>query len=259
MKRMRAVFLLALITGLGAAFAARTTPSSNGAESVGQAVYMAEGCIHCHSQYSRPGTRDSDRYGPPSTLPHHSSANVLIGNRRQGPDLSNVGLRRSRSWNRAHLLDPQAVSPGSRMPRYAYLFEGDGQRGEALLDYLDSLGAENADAWVATQIAWQPPLLQPGNFEDGRDTFMALCAQCHGRSAQGAGPLADSLDRTPANLRRGPFRYLPPELSPELRRDRLARIIKFGLSGTPMPGHEYLDDRSISNLITYLETIREPL
>jgi cytochrome c oxidase cbb3-type subunit 2 len=64
----------------------------------------------------------------------------LLGNRRQGPDLQNVALRRTREWNRRHLLAPRLLAPGSRMPSYRHLFTGDAARGEALLDYLATLG-----------------------------------------------------------------------------------------------------------------------
>ena len=93
----------------------------------GEEVYVSEGCIHCHSQYSRPGTMDDLWYGPASEVPDGMGDAVLIGNRRQGPDLSSVGLRRSREWNRAHLIDPSGISPGSRMPSYQRLFEGKGE------------------------------------------------------------------------------------------------------------------------------------
>jgi cytochrome c oxidase cbb3-type subunit 2 len=108
---------------------------------MGRAVYVSEGCIHCHSQYIRPIGSDNELWGP-LTAPEMALRQqpVLIGNRRQGPDLANVALRRSRDWNQRHLIDPGEVTPGSRMPAYAHLFEGTGERGAALLDYLDQLG-----------------------------------------------------------------------------------------------------------------------
>ena len=106
----------------------------------GQAVYISEGCIHCHSQYSRPGTKDTIYWGAGSTLPQEGNGPVLIGNRRQGPDLSNVGTRRTRDWNRRHLIQPDVLTPGSRMPSYEHLFDRQAfGKGEALLDYLESL------------------------------------------------------------------------------------------------------------------------
>lgn len=110
---------------------------------LGRQVYIAEGCIHCHSQFIRPRSPDVDVWGP-ARDPEFSRQQhpALIGNRRQGPDLMNVGARRTREWQRLHLLDPRRVSPGSRMPSYAHLFAPGDLRGEALLDYLDSLGRE---------------------------------------------------------------------------------------------------------------------
>jgi cbb3-type cytochrome c oxidase subunit II len=110
---------------------------------LGRQVYVAEGCIHCHSQYIRPGTADDELWGDPRD-PEFSrrQSPALIGNRRQGPDLMNVGLRRPRDWQRLHLIDPRTVSPDSRMPAYGHLFAPGDPRGEALLDYLDSLGRE---------------------------------------------------------------------------------------------------------------------
>lgn len=106
----------------------------------GRAVYVAEGCIHCHSQYVRPVGRDVELWGE-ATMPERAlgGAPVLIGNRRQGPDLANLGLRRNAGWNRLHLIEPAALTPGSRMPSYRHLFEPEDSRGEALLAYLDSL------------------------------------------------------------------------------------------------------------------------
>jgi cbb3-type cytochrome c oxidase subunit II len=114
---------------------------------LGRQVYVAEGCIHCHSQYIRPGTADRDLWGE-ARDPEFSRTQrpALIGNRRQGPDLMNVGLRRTRDWQRMHLTDPRQVVPTSRMPSYAHLFVPGDPRGEALLDYLDSLGREPAAA-----------------------------------------------------------------------------------------------------------------
>jgi len=107
---------------------------------LGRKVYIAEGCMHCHSQYVRPGTADEMLWGPAHPLAEVlTQSPPLLGNRRQGPDLQNVRLRRPRDWNHLHLLAPRAFMPGSRMPSYRYLFSGDAARGEALLDYLASL------------------------------------------------------------------------------------------------------------------------
>jgi cytochrome c oxidase cbb3-type subunit 2 len=110
-------------------------------------VYIAEGCIHCHSQYLRPGTLDIDRWGEaPPFAAAVAGTPPLLGNRRQGPDLATVGRRRTAEWNRLHLMNPRQISPGSRMPSYAHLFRRGGRdsAGEALVAYLGSLGTETA-------------------------------------------------------------------------------------------------------------------
>lgn len=106
----------------------------------GRQVYIAEGCIHCHSQYVRPGTVDEERYGPAHSLSElQQQKPPLFGNRRQGPDLMNVGSRRGADWLRLQLQAPRTVMPGSRMPAYAHLFRKGHTDGDALLAYLLSL------------------------------------------------------------------------------------------------------------------------
>jgi len=106
----------------------------------GRQVYVSEGCIHCHSQYVRPVGMDQLLWGATTSVERALGQEpVLIGNRRQAPDLANVGQRRTPGWNRLHLIEPSAVVPGSRMPSYRHLFEPTDARGEALLVYLNSL------------------------------------------------------------------------------------------------------------------------
>ncbi len=78
----------------------------------GREVYISEGCLNCHTQFVRMGTPDELWWGPVAT-PENSlkQAPPLIGNRRQGPDLMNIGNRRSPAWNRIHLIDPRSLSP----------------------------------------------------------------------------------------------------------------------------------------------------
>lgn len=217
----------------------------------GEAVYISEGCIHCHSQYSRPKTLDTLTYGPATATGREEGAAVLIGNRRQGPDLSGVGFRRSRDWNRAHLIDPAGISPGSRMPRYAHLFEGDGAKGEALLDYLQLLGADSAGDWFGTRFNWEPSSME-GDRNNGARFYVRTCQQCHGAEGRGNGPMAREFSPQPANLVEQNYRFIPRQLSSEETQVELARVIKFGVLGSSMPGHEYLTDQQIVDLVVYV-------
>src|SRR6187551_1394170 len=149
---------------------------------LGRQVYVAEGCINCHSQYVRPETRDAGRWGPQRPLAEAlESSPPLLGNRRQGPDLQNVANRRSRAWQRLHLQDPRGITPGSRMPGYAHLFADNDARGEALLDYLDSLGDETWDKHWRAAWSWSPPEQVPVLAAAAQhQLFVQWCAACHG-------------------------------------------------------------------------------
>ena len=107
----------------------------------GRRVYVEEGCIHCHSQYVRPVPADIARFGPARPLDRRERP-PLVGTRRQGPDLSNVGLRRTPAWLEVHQRAPRELAPGSRMPSYEHLFVDGTRRGPDLVAYLASLGAE---------------------------------------------------------------------------------------------------------------------
>jgi cytochrome c oxidase cbb3-type subunit 2 len=91
----------------------------------GRKVYIREGCWYCHSQYIRPVTGETRRWGPVTQageyafdMPH------LFSTRRIGPDLSRVGLKYSDAWHLAHFWNPRMLSPDSIMPRFAALFDG---------------------------------------------------------------------------------------------------------------------------------------
>ncbi len=130
--------LLVATTGIGSVACGRAREQAATPEQRGRQVYIEEGCISCHSQYVRPNTSDVERWGPFRPI-DRAERPPLIGNRRQGPDLLNVGRRRDPEWNRQHLIDPRKLSAGSKMPSYAHLFR-DGSRGDDLVAYLASLG-----------------------------------------------------------------------------------------------------------------------
>jgi len=117
----------------------------------GRALYAAEGCHGCHTQYVRPGTRDVDRWGSPaSPSAGPPIRTAVVGSRRVGPDLAHEAHRRSNDWHAAHLYAPRVVSPTSIMPAYPWLFDASGGRiapnrdGLALIVYLQSLGVGRA-------------------------------------------------------------------------------------------------------------------
>lgn len=221
----------------------------------GREVYIAEGCIHCHSQYLRPRVpADVERWGPIEVRVTSAGDPPLPGNRRQGPDLSRVGNRRSPEWNRLHLIAPRAFLACSRMPSYAHLFAAGDQRGEDLVAYLASLGAETTLERARVAAAWQPADVAPIGPDESRRLFVLRCAPCHGPAGSGDGPLAARLMAPPPAWRGAAWRHVPPGPNAEAV---LARIIKFGLPGLTMAGHEVLTDPQLRGLARHAETLRQ--
>lgn len=93
-------------------------------EQLGRQVYIREGCWYCHSQFVRPVTGETRRWGPVSEAGEYAfDVPHLFSTRRIGPDLTRVGLKYSDEWHLAHFWDPRMVVPDSIMPRFAALFD----------------------------------------------------------------------------------------------------------------------------------------
>ncbi|MCU0791665.1 MAG: cytochrome-c oxidase, cbb3-type subunit I [Opitutaceae bacterium] len=95
-------------------------------ELAGRDIYVSEGCYNCHSQMIRTLVPDVMRYGDYSRLGESIYDHPYQwGSRRIGPDLARVGGKYPDSWHYHHMLNPRAISPGSNMPNYPWLFERD--------------------------------------------------------------------------------------------------------------------------------------
>lgn len=90
----------------------------------GRDIYVREGCVGCHSQLVRPLRSETERYGEYSKSGEYVYDHPFLwGSKRTGPDLQRVGGKYSDSWHYNHMLAPDAVSTGSIMPAYPWLFE----------------------------------------------------------------------------------------------------------------------------------------
>lgn len=182
-----------------------------------------------------------------------------IGNRRQGPDLAEVGSRRSGLWLKAHFYDPPEVTGASIMPLYAFLFRN--RRGSDLAAYLLSLKTAATAQHAAAERMWRPSAtaMAHANAADGEQLYHRFCATCHYANGRTRLRWQHSFKRLPPHLARGPFFYLNPVGPQDERQVRLAQIAKFGLPGTDMPGHEYLSDGQIASIALWLsERIGQP-
>ena len=94
----------------------------------GRNVYVANGCVYCHTQQPR------DRNLGPDHLRGWGRASVpgdyvydrphLLGSMRTGPDLFNIGVRQpSADWQLGHLFQPRGYVKESTMPAFPFLFD----------------------------------------------------------------------------------------------------------------------------------------
>ena len=97
------------------------------AELRGREVYVANGCVYCHSQQPRDRSLGPDlqRGWGRASVPgdYYYDKPHQLGSMRTGPDLFNIGARQpSRDWHLGHLYQPRAYVADSIMPAYRYLF-----------------------------------------------------------------------------------------------------------------------------------------
>jgi mono/diheme cytochrome c family protein len=119
---------------------------------VGRRLFEEKGCIGCHSLGGKGGTI--------------------------GPALDEVAKRRDSQWIITHFRNPQAVTPGSVMPRFDFTE----QEIRALTEFLLSISDPNVIGFLKI-----PPLMNP--IERGKVVFKKYgCAGCHGRDAVGGVP-----------------------------------------------------------------------
>lgn len=98
----------------------------------GKALYVANGCVACHTQQVRNIDMDKVWGSRPSIAADYAGDHrlgvwqntaTLMGSERTGPDLTNIGERQpSKDWNLVHLFNPRIVVKESVMPAYPWLF-----------------------------------------------------------------------------------------------------------------------------------------
>src|SRR5688572_6892054 len=97
----------------------------------GRDIYIREGCVNCHTQMVRPFRSETERYGEYSKAGEFVYDHPFLwGSKRTGPDLHRISGKYSNSWHYNHMLAPDAVSTGSIMPAYPWLFEQSIDKGD---------------------------------------------------------------------------------------------------------------------------------
>ena len=98
----------------------------------GKNLYIANGCVACHTQQVRNVDMDKGWGSRPSLAADYADIHrtdvwrntaTLMGTERTGPDLTDIGNRQpSKDWNLVHLFNPRIVVKESIMPAYPWLF-----------------------------------------------------------------------------------------------------------------------------------------
>ena len=149
-------------------------------EQRGRDVYLREGCWYCHSQFVRPVTGETRRWGPVTEsgefafdIPH------LFGTRRIGPDLMRVGLKYSNEWHFAHFWNPRMLSPDSVMASYRGLFERPTQA-VAIVD--DGAGNHTLEKTPLTETLFDFASKEPIRLTPNADGLLFVPMQARGKA-----------------------------------------------------------------------------
>jgi cbb3-type cytochrome oxidase cytochrome c subunit/cytochrome c553 len=221
-------------------------------EAQGRKIYVREGCINCHSQFTRLQDRD---FGPLVMAGDYVYETPnLLGTIRTGPDLSNEGGKHPDAWHVAHFKNPRHTTPGSVMPPFSYLKDDEMK---ALVAYIQSLGKKRLAKYKRI---YHPEELEKvlekrnvnvnGSAEAnaGRGIFQQDCATCHGTHGLGNGPNAIALGKKPANFSR-PFYKDYDDVTWYWR-------VSEGVPGTRMPQWgKLLTQKQIWYLVAFLKTL----
>jgi cytochrome c oxidase cbb3-type subunit II len=146
------------------------TPPSNifrqrtAEEAAGRKIYIANGCVYCHSQSIRSIDWGLGAERIAQAGDYIADQPILLGSQRTGPDLSEDGGEHPDDWHMAHFMNPRYTRPSSLMPAWKWL--GDAKL-KLLIRYVQGLGMKAADRRVARQQFWKAKAVKA--YEAGPD------------------------------------------------------------------------------------------
>jgi cytochrome c oxidase cbb3-type subunit I/II len=145
----------------------------------GRSVYLREGCWYCHSQYVRPVTGETRRWGPVSEAGEYTfDVPHLFGTRRIGPDLTRVGLKFGDEWHYAHFWNPRMLTPESIMAPFRGLFDAPEQRVK-IVD--DGAGNKTLEKTSLTQALFDFGSKEQMKLTPNTDGLLFVPLQAHGK------------------------------------------------------------------------------
>jgi cbb3-type cytochrome oxidase cytochrome c subunit len=256
------------------------------AEERGRALYIANGCQYCHSQYVRPQDYDYGQDRVAQAGDYNNDRPPLLGSERQGPDLSREGGLRSDGWHFAHFINPRNTRPDSLMPPFHWLSVEDMKD---LTSYVQGLGFLDADQRMERQERWRGPAFEayqqgpaantewlhervpeawlempnpyaatPMSIARGEITFQHFCIGCHGPVGDGRGPGGQAMLQL---IEDGHLEEAPPYNFTYLKNwdGPIGGMIYYqvmnGITGTSMPAFKHeLESQKIWDVANYLAT-----
>jgi cytochrome c oxidase cbb3-type subunit 2 len=123
-------------------------PGVPGVAQQGSHVFAANGCVYCHSQFTRDKNEGGDidrQWAKRRTVARDylNDRQVFLGVSRLGPDLTSVGARqKDAQWYYRLLYNPQSIDPASTMPAYRWLFREQKIGGQAASNAVKFEGAK---------------------------------------------------------------------------------------------------------------------
>ena len=227
----------------------------NAQEEQGRKLYIANGCVNCHSQSIRLVDWGLGAERIAQAGDYVADRPIQLGSIRTGPDLSQAGGEHPDDWHIAHFINPRYTRPNSIMPPWQFL--GD-EAIQLLTRYVQGLGFKMADhrmerqkfwkeesikayeagpeanvEWLHSQVpeGWRnvpnPYPTTEAGLARGHKIYQDFCISCHGPVGDGMGPGQ-------------PWMY-PPPLNFTILKGRgvsggiLYYQIMNGITGTAMP------------------------
>ena len=237
-----------------------TTPSEifrarTAEENAGRAIYIANGCVYCHTQSIRSFDWDQGAERIAQAGDYVADEPIQLGSQRTGIDLSREGGEHPDDWHAAHFVNPRWTRPSSIMPPFEWLGP---ERIRLLTRYVQSLGFKDADRRMERQAEWKHksteayeagpaanvrwlvdhvpegwhkvpnpyPTSKPA-LQRGHRIYQYFCIGCHGPIGDGMGPAQPHLYPPPLN-----FTVLKGR---EISGGILYYQIMNGITGTAMP------------------------
>jgi cytochrome c oxidase cbb3-type subunit 2 len=154
-------------------------PLSNAAEA-GRQLYVANGCVYCHSGFTRPQDVAVGQYylyprvADPGDYHGVDQAPNLLGSERTGPDLSQEGGFHPDDWHFAHYENPRNTQPLSIMPRFNFY---DRSQLSELIAFNQESGGKDAVLRYATEKVGSELMPVNMGIADASDFFPDLVNQ----------------------------------------------------------------------------------